>query len=52
VQAVREVYTGELTSSANWGGEEMSKQWWDVIDYIGVDAYYSQGRSNGIMTPE
>ena len=37
---MRDVYSGKLTSSANWGGEEFSKSWWDAVDYIGVDAYY------------
>jgi len=38
--AVRSVYTGIITDAANWGGEEINKKWWDVVDYIGVDAYY------------
>lgn len=43
---MRAVYTGEITSSANWGGEESGKSWWDAVDYIGVDAYYSEGLAN------
>jgi hypothetical protein len=49
---MREVYTGLLTDSANWGGEEMGKQWWDAVDYIGVDAYYGQGLRSGSETAE
>eukprot|EP00026_Physarum_polycephalum_P010305 Phypoly_transcript_10463.p1 GENE.Phypoly_transcript_10463~~Phypoly_transcript_10463.p1 ORF type:complete len:406 (+),score=56.59 Phypoly_transcript_10463:52-1269(+) len=37
---VRQVFSGRLTYSANWGGEETDKTWWDVVDFIGVDAYY------------
>lgn len=37
---IRKVYSGLLTSSANHSGEEVSKKWWDALDFIGVDAYY------------
>ncbi len=46
VAAVRKVYSGTLTDSANWGylnatgGEIYNKTWWDAVDLIGVDAYY------------
>jgi hypothetical protein len=40
IKKIREVYKGILTDSANWGGEEESKEWWDDVDIIGVDAYY------------
>jgi hypothetical protein len=47
VQSIRNVYSGLLTDSANHDGEEYDKAWWDVLDYIGVDAYYLP-----IQTPE
>lgn len=47
---MREVYSGELTASANYGGEETGKSWWDAVDYIGVDAYYSNGLGNASST--
>ena len=37
---MREVYDGKLISATNYGGEEVSTQYWDALDYIGVDAYY------------
>jgi hypothetical protein len=40
VSKIRAVYKGILTDSANHDGEEYWKTWWDVLDYIGVDAYY------------
>lgn len=40
VKSVRQVYSGIVTDSANHDGEEFEKKWWDVLDYIGVDAYY------------
>ncbi|EFA85383.1 hypothetical protein PPL_02386 [Heterostelium album PN500] len=39
-KSVRDVYSGVLTYAANHGGEETNKTWWDVVDIIGVDAYY------------
>eukprot|EP01112_Ceratiomyxa_fruticulosa_P015433 TRINITY_DN4538_c0_g1_i2.p1 TRINITY_DN4538_c0_g1~~TRINITY_DN4538_c0_g1_i2.p1 ORF type:complete len:393 (-),score=64.31 TRINITY_DN4538_c0_g1_i2:40-1218(-) len=46
IPQIRQVYTGVLTDAANWGalnsegGEETQKRWWDLVDLIGVDAYY------------
>jgi hypothetical protein len=47
IPEVRQRFKGKLTSSANWspveeaeGGEDTQKKWWDIMDYIGVDAYY------------
>lgn len=40
IKQIRLVYSGLLTDSANHDGEEFEKTWWDVLDFIGVDAYY------------
>ena len=40
IAKIRKIYRGKLVSSANHDGEEFNKKWWDVLDYIGVDAYY------------
>ncbi len=32
-------YTGPLTYAANHGNEQ-NIDWWDALDYIGIDAYY------------
>ena len=37
---VRARYSGPITYAANHSGEETLINWWDVVDYIGVDAYY------------
>jgi len=37
--AVREIYSGPLVYSSNPGVEDQV-QWWDAVDYIGIDAYY------------
>lgn len=43
IKKIREVYHGKLVASANHSGEEISKNYWDDLDYIGVDAYYIGG---------
>ena len=41
VRAVRDVFQGSVVYASNHDGEEASVDWWDAVDYIGVDAYYS-----------
>jgi hypothetical protein len=41
VAALRAVYRGKLTYASNHDGEEARIAWWDALDLIGVDAYYS-----------
>lgn len=38
-QQVRTLYSGPLTYAANHGNES-NLNWWDELDYIGIDAYY------------
>jgi hypothetical protein len=40
VSDVRGLFGGPIIYAGNHGGEETSIQWWDAVDYIGVDAYY------------
>ena len=40
ISGIRGYYSGSLTYAANFG-EEASINWWDAVDYIGVDAYYA-----------
>ncbi|EGG23732.1 hypothetical protein DFA_05866 [Cavenderia fasciculata] len=47
--SVRDVYDGKITYAANHGGEETNKTWWDVVDYIGVDAYYQPTTLNATL---
>ena len=37
---VRAGFHGPITYASNHDGEESSIDWWDAVDYIGVDAYY------------
>lgn len=39
IEEVREIYSGELTYAANWDNYQRVK-FWDLLDYIGVDAYF------------
>jgi hypothetical protein len=40
IAQVRQTFSGPLTYAANHSGEETFVQFWDDLDYIGVDAYY------------
>jgi len=40
ISDVRGLFSGPITYASNHGGEETGIQWWDAMDYIGVDAYY------------
>lgn len=44
VSEVRVVYSGKLTYAANWD-EYKRVLFWDVLDYIGVDAYFPVSNS-------
>jgi len=41
IAGVRAIYDGPITYAALKNGEETSITWWDAVDYIGVDGYYS-----------
>lgn len=45
IAEVRRVYHGPLTYAANWGHEFEAIGFWDALDYIGVNNYYSLGAS-------
>ncbi|GAB4236363.1 MAG: hypothetical protein Tsb0034_10970 [Ekhidna sp.] len=39
ISEVRKVYSGKLTYAANWDNYD-NIEWWDKLDYIGIDAYF------------
>lgn len=47
IAKVRTVYSGKLSYAANWGtgwaDEKNQVAFWDVLDYAGIDAYYTLG---------
>jgi len=40
IAAVRSVYSGLLTYAANFDGDQFVINFWDALDFIGVNAYY------------
>lgn len=44
VKEIRRSYSGRLGYSANWGSEATS--FWDLLDFIGIDAYYPINGNN------
>lgn len=39
IQKIRDIYKGKLTYAANWD-EYKRTPFWDLLDYIGIDAYF------------
>ena len=37
---VRKAYKGPITYAANWDGEYKNVTFWDLVDYVGIDAYF------------
>ena len=40
IAAVRRIYHGPITYAAHWGGEFETLEFWDELDYIGLNNYY------------
>ncbi len=40
IENIRSVYRGRLTYAANWWEEYEQIEFWDLLDYIGVQAYF------------
>jgi len=40
VHEIKAIYSGKLTYAANWDGEFRNVQFWDEMDYIGIQAYF------------
>lgn len=40
IREIRSVYSGELTYAANWHREFEEIEFWDELDYIGIQAYF------------
>jgi len=40
IRCIRIIYSGELTYAANWDREYEEIQFWDQLDYIGIQAYF------------
>lgn len=40
IKKIREIYKGKLTYAANWDEEFERIEFWDALDYAGVDSYF------------
>lgn len=40
IKEVKKVYSGRLTYAANWYDEYFRVEFWDLLDYVGVDPYF------------
>jgi len=40
VKSTRSIFPGKLTTASNWAPPAATVLWWDVLDFIGVDAYW------------
>jgi hypothetical protein len=52
IAAVRAVYHGRLTYAANWSGEFEQVEFWDDLDWIGVQAYFPLSDKAGASVDE
>lgn len=43
IASVRTVYSGKLTYAANWYAEYEEVQFWDALDFIGIQGYFPLG---------
>lgn len=39
IKDVRNIYSGKITYAANWDNYDRI-DWWDAVDYMGIDAYF------------
>ncbi|TGE29394.1 glycoside hydrolase family 113 [Hymenobacter metallicola] len=46
IKAVRRVYHGPLTYAANWSGEFERVNFWDALDFIGIQAYFPLSKAS------
>lgn len=46
IHNIKEVYDGELTYAANWYKEFEEVDFWDELDYIGIQAYFPLSKSD------
>lgn len=45
-RSVRGLYQGKITYAANWGYEFEQVQFWDELDFIGLNCYYPLSKSD------
>ncbi len=45
IRKLRGIYSGPMTYAANWGAEFENIDFWDELDYIGLNCYYPLSKS-------
>ena len=51
-QNLRGLYSGQLTYAANWGDEFEKVQFWDELDFIGLNCYYPLSKKDNATKAE
>lgn len=46
IKSVREAYSGKITYAANWYEEYVNIEFWDELDYAGLDSYFPLTEKN------
>jgi exo-beta-1,3-glucanase (GH17 family) len=49
---IRKVYSGKLTYAANFNQEFEHVKFWDVLDFIGIQAYFSLSKNDNPSSEE
>lgn len=52
IRKIRQVYHGKLTYAANFHEEYEAVKFWDALDFIGIQAYFSLSNKNDPTTQE
>jgi hypothetical protein len=52
IGSLRKLYSGKLIYAANWGEEFENLQFWDRLDYIGINYYYPLSSSDDASREE
>ena len=52
IRKIRGIYSGKITYAANWGDEFEQLQFWDELDYMGLDCYYPLSKANKVSDEE
>lgn len=52
IQEIRKIYSGKLTYAANFHDEYEHIKFWDALDYIGIQAYFSLSQNNNPSAEE
>ena len=46
IKDIRQVFTGKLIYAANWNDEYQKINFWDQLDFIGIQAYFPLSKNN------